>query len=812
VNETSHARSGSISLFGLLVQAACAGGVAALALNTRSIALFELAWLLSGGILIWFVSLLVFRQHELAEIEALDLDELRREKRASGGGEALFGGEGGVSSGLAIAGQRLAWMQQWMVPAFALVIGGYLLGIGLWRWQIVHKLLVTAPLGEILGNVRLSLILLAIVVLALFFLSRYASGMGRVAAWQLLRACGSYMLACAIVAMAVAVCFGVYLYQGAGWWERAVAYATPLVMVLLGAETLINFVMDRYRPRSPGTEPRAAFDSRLLGLIAEPGGIAHSLAEAVNYQFGFRVSQTWFYQLLQRTLAPLIGLGALILWLLTSVVIVWPNERAIIERFGRQLSTEGVGPGIHLKWPAPFELAYKYDTGAYQQFFVGYKIGDQPDPAKRKASSSELVELWTDDLHAGREHFDLLIALPRGEGAVQGAAAESDPNRAAAPVQLVRIEVYIQYAIDAQRLGDYTASAVEPDRVLRFVAWNEVTKFVAAATIDELMSELMSSGGPLLRERLNRRCADLGLGLRIVEVGFPKVHPERNVSEAFRRVVTAQMEKTAEIRRAIVTETQLLSEVAGDRSRALRLSHAIRNVGRHAQGLSMREASLRTTAALTTEEEEALAGLEPALRAHAEAEWELQRRQEQQQDIERDWELGLGRTMEQRHHAQRTVAEAQALMEQAQAAVDALLGSVRAKLAQRRPAAEVEQLLDLRRARVGHAFWNELLEQDLIGLEGEAAVVLAGAQARRWERELRSAAEVARVLNERSAYAAAPEVYRARRYLQVLAEGIRDARKYLLAFDPGTLHLRLEAQEQARPGLTDMPTRMSQNP
>ncbi|HMQ17364.1 MAG TPA: hypothetical protein PKC49_15465, partial [Phycisphaerae bacterium] len=109
-------------------------------------------------------------------------------------------------------------------------------------------------------------------------------------------------------------------------------------------------------------------------------------------------------------------------------------------------------------------------------------------------------------------------------------------------------------------------------------------------------------------------------------------------------------------------------------------------------------------------------------------------------------------------------------------------------------------------------FWNELLEQDLIGLEGEAAVVLAGAQARRWERELRSAAEVARVLNERSAYAAAPEVYRARRYLQVLAEGIRDARKYLLAFDPGTLHLRLEAQEQARPGLTDMPTRMSQSP
>jgi regulator of protease activity HflC (stomatin/prohibitin superfamily) len=823
VNETSHARSRGISIFGLIVQALCAAGVAALALSTRSLALIELAWLLSGGILIWFICLLVFRQHELAEVEALDLDELRREKQATGGGEALFGGEGGVSSGMAVAATRLRWMQQWLVPAFALLTGAYLLGIGLWRWGVVHRQMFVAPAEEALGNVQISLIVLAIVLLGLFFLSRYAAGMGRVGGWQLLRACGSYMLACSIVAMAITISFGVYLYQGSVTWERVIAYATPLLMVVLGGETLLNFLLDRYRPRTPGTEPRAAFDSRLLGLIAEPGGIAHSLAEAVNYQFGFRVSQTWFYQLLQRTLVPLIGLGGLMLWLLTCIVVVWPNERAIIERFGRQVDTAGLGPGLHFKWPAPFELARKFDTGEYQQFFVGYKSGDQPDPDYKKTSSSERVELWTDERHAGREHFDLLIAIPqhREPAPASGPSPATQPavfgplgiidERAqrAAPVHLVRVEVYVQYRISPDRLGEYTRSAAEPDRLLRVVAWNEVTKFVASATIDDLMGELLARGGEQLRGRINQRLDTLDLGIDVIEVGFPKVHPERNVSESFRRVVTAQMEKTAEIRRAIVTENQLLSEAAGDRPKALQLAHAIRNVSLFEHDLSNAEAGLRSTQAVTDSEESALQAIEPQFRAVTEARWDLQRRRDLLDEISRDWDLGLGRTLQQRGQAETAVHEAQVRLEQASSALNTALEPVRRQLSASRQADEVERLIAHRQARAAAAFWNGQLEASLVGLEGQAAVVLANAQAARWERELRAAGEVARVLNERSAYAVAPEIYKARRYLQVVQEGIRGARKYLLGFDPASLHLRLEAQETARPDLTEMQTRIS---
>ena len=61
--------------------------------------------------------------------------------------------------------------------------------------------------------------------------------------------------------------------------------------------------------------------------------------------------------------------------------------------------------------------------------------------------------------------------------------------------------------------------------------------------------------------------------------------------------------------------------------------------------------------------------------------------------------------------------------------------------------------------------------------------------------------------NERYAYAAAPAVYRAREYLRVLVDGIKNSRKYFLAFEPGdrNVHIRLNAEEQAQPEIVDVP-------
>lgn len=811
MTETQHTRSRTVGLFGLILQSLIAAAIFGLASVTGSRGLGELGWYVLGGLPVWFIALLVFRQHELAALEAMDLEELRREKRATGGGEALFDEEGGMALGFRVAAARLEWMRRWVVPTFGLGIGGFLLAVGVWRWLAISKLGLTDPQWGTLKQVQLGLILLSILMLAQFFYARYASGMGRLPQWQLLRACGSYSLGNSLVAMALTVSFGAYLYQGIVSWERLVAFAVPIVMMVLGAETLVNFVLDRYRPRTPGTESRAAFDSRLVGLIAEPGGIAHSLAEAINYQFGFRVSQTWFYQLLQRSALPLMGVGIVSIWLLSCLVVVWPHERAIVERFGRQINAERpLEPGLYLKWPAPFELVRKFNTDQLQMFFVGFKEGDQPLPP-RPGTKAPTVELWTDDMHFGRKHFDLLISPP--PASAEGGAGQGDPDAAGgqrATVNLIRLELFVQYRIDPARLADYTRNLSDPAAALRAIAWDEVSRFSASTHIDALMGRQHGQAGEILAGRIAQRADALGLGLKIVHVGLPMVHPEKKVAETFRKVVTAQLEKVAEIRKARVSENEVLSQAAGDRDKALALHYAIDQAGRAEQDLSRSESTLRAARPAPgpdlEQRLEALAGL---LRARVEATWAVDQARQQREQIESDLELGLGRTLRQRAEAEQAQKQAEQDEQENLAVLQEALAPIRRELAERFEAGVVEALIERTAARVALDFWNRRLEAELAGLEGEAAVILARAQAARWQNELRAAGEVTRLLHEKAAYTVAPRIYKTYRYLEVLVNGIKDARKYFLAFEPAgrTVHLRLEAQEQARPDITEVPVR-----
>lgn len=817
MTETPFARSRSVSLGGLLLQAVCTAACAALAVSTPSRGLAELAWFMAAGVLVWFITLLVHRQHELAALEAMDLEELRREKQAVGS-ELLFSGEGGVSSGMRVAQQRLEWMQSFLVPAFGLIIGAFLLCVGLWRFALIRPLTLSSPDWPVPQRLDLALIVLSILMLALFFLARYASGMGRVTNWQMLRACGSLTLANSIAAMALVVGFGVQLYQGTAAWEHVVAWVIPILLIVLGLETLANFLLDFYRPRVPGTERRASFDSRLLGMISEPGGIAGNLAEAINYQFGFRVSQTWFYLLLQRTLVPLIGVGVLAIWLLTCLVVVWPHERAIIERFGRQIDPERpLTPGLHFKWPAPVERARKYNVDRLEQFFVGYKLGDQPLAPKDAHASA--VELWTDLQHSGRDHFDFIIPPTPAEERERGPAsapAEAPPVAAGdgvqrAPVHLVRMELFVQYRIRPDRLIDYTRSFMEPEAALRAVAWSVLSRVAASAHIDVLVGAAQAEISGRLRKRLNDFCDTNRLGIEVVRVGFVTVHPEKSVSESFRKVVTAQLEKLAEIRKARVTENELLSQAAGDRNKALALARAIESAGQAEQTLSRAEGVIRDAKVrLAPAAQSALTGIDKLIAPLVQARFALESARQERESIDIDIELGLGRTVRQRQNAIAAEQQATAAEKAAAEALAGAVGPVREKLSKDYAPTVVTALVDRAIAQATLAFWNRQMESNLIGLEGDAAVVLARAQATRWSQELRAAGEVTLATNERSAYVAAPKIYRARRYLEVLVNGIKDARKYLLFFEPGDrqVRTRIEAQEQARPDLGDTPARV----
>ena len=300
-----------------------------------------------------------------------------------------------------------------------------------------------------------------------------------------------------------------------------IAMIIPGLLVILGVETALNLIMDIYRPRLKGRYSRSAFDSRLLGVINEPGGILRSAADAIDYQFGFKASQTWFYKLLEEAIVPLVLFGAVTLYLFSCVVVVEPDEQAIIEHFGNPLNKAGevriVDSGLALKWPWPIDIAYKYPTEMISEISVGFipKVDPETGEAERKPL------LWGEKHY--EEEYQLLVASEQaGTGSMVGTV----------PVSLVIAAVPVQYRI--KDLYSYIYNHSEPVKLLESICYRELTKFAASAKIetddqqdnkDNLLGTGRAKAGMILNERIQKAVNEQGLGIEVVFVGLQGIHP-----------------------------------------------------------------------------------------------------------------------------------------------------------------------------------------------------------------------------------------------------------------------------------------------
>jgi len=310
-------------------------------------AVSAVSWLILSVAFIWFVLCLQFYQRSLAEQEKLDASQLIRGDEAS----TIFQAGSERATLLSAAQHRLELFEKWFIPIFAAIIAAFQIVIGLY--------LLKASGSEIESETQQTLlcgIVLTAIAFMSFLLSRYATGMSAQIEWKPLRAGGSSLLGVAVVCFILAICLAVaYIFPNVYRPVKVMAWVISGLLVVLGAETAVNLVLDIYRPRLKGRYSRSAFDSRLLGVINEPGGILRSAADAIDYQFGFKVSQTWFYKLLEEAIVPLVLFGVVTLYLFSCVVVVEPDEQAIVEHFGNPVNEAGetriLGPGLAFKWP-----------------------------------------------------------------------------------------------------------------------------------------------------------------------------------------------------------------------------------------------------------------------------------------------------------------------------------------------------------------------------------------------------------------------------------------------------------------------------
>jgi regulator of protease activity HflC (stomatin/prohibitin superfamily) len=320
------------------------------------------------------------------------------------------------------------------------------------------------------------------------------------------------------------------------------------------------------------------------------------VATTLDYQFGFKVSETWFYQFMERAIIPLALVWALTLWLLTGILVVAPDEVAFIERFGQpvvraedegELPASVYGPGFYLKLPWPFSVARHVPAYRMHALELGLEVKEDVSPEQRneiRLARDESFILW------GEEHIDarfgseinLLVpsislddekALQESQEAATGAdegadtdaaagqdGAEGEPEAAKSPpVNVARVLAHVHYRVRRTPAGDVDSMAVyayqyghvdvdaEMERLAHralnrlsakqdFIRWVSVQREESVETYEGLLKEEV--------EEMRRQGLDLGV--EVAYVGIPVVHPPTKTAQVFEAVMGAmEQQETA---------------------------------------------------------------------------------------------------------------------------------------------------------------------------------------------------------------------------------------------------------------------------
>lgn len=541
------------ALFGLLLQGAFLLTCFVLQAKSGSRAVSAEFWHLVPGLLVWFLVLVHGRQRRLAMQEREERERLR-ESRLS---EEIF-----EESELDTmrAGGGLVIFEKYLVPFFSVVLSGMLL---FFAYRVFRGVLA----GEEVTVQRPSVVALGMVFIAFvgFLIGKYSAGLAQSSGYRLLRAAGGYVLGNVIAAVLIAIAMTMYYFE-VTWGETVLTYVIPGIMVLVGLEILLNLVLDIYRPRVVGQETRPPYDSRLLGLAAEPAGVLRTVAATLDYQFGFKVSETWFYRFMARAILPLLLIQVVSLWLLSSIVVVDKDEIAFIERFGKPYVSEAdaakgihatlLKPGLYLKVPSPFSVARHVPAYSVQTIELGKIREKQPYalPTIPTMKDPNII-LWSERHIHPLEGFEASFLVPStAEGsAVRGTAPEADstwaaPEEDTAPeVNLARLLAHVHVRVKRKPDGDIDENAAftyyyhqaDIRQHVEKLAYRAICRIAASQDflkwIAEERQQTVERFGTMLREAIEAE----GLGLEVVFVGIPVVHPPAETANAYADVVTA---------------------------------------------------------------------------------------------------------------------------------------------------------------------------------------------------------------------------------------------------------------------------------
>jgi len=554
----SYQRATGVSFLGMAIQAIVAAALVVYAAVARDFSAMTVGLFATVGILAWLALGIVFDQARRERIEAIEVETLGQDGAAS----SVFESSGDEFK---VAARRLRAMYRIFFPVVSVVIGGALIAIGWVRYggglALREDYSAPAMRGWAIG-VEIG------VAVAMFLLARYAGGMARQSVWANLRAGGAMAAGVSLMCIVLVVAHIIDIV-GPDGPLRYLRFILPVVLIVLGIEVFLNFVLEVYRPRKAGDIPNPAFNSRLLGFFAAPEAVAKSINEAINYQLGYDVSSTWLYRLLSRAVLPLVLGGALVMWGLSCFTVILPYQRAMVLRFGRPVMND-VGPGLLVKWPWPIDqvvipVEILRDDKGLPIGSAETTTGLRELSLATQAPTGAGAILWTND-HAREEVYQLV--RPSGTSGI----LPVDPAAAARDLSVLSLEIPLVYSVSNVELFELLGAPSVRDDLLRATAQREIMQYMATLSVDDILGPKRVQINRDLTERIERAFTRLnpgpdgvgrGPGIQIIRLGLAGVHPPKKVANDFEAVVGAEQNRQSKIDRARADAIKTLTDVVG---------------------------------------------------------------------------------------------------------------------------------------------------------------------------------------------------------------------------------------------------------
>jgi len=254
----------------------------------------------------------------------------------------------------------------------------------------------------------------------------------------------------------------------------------------------------------------------------------------------------------------LIAAVVLLLWLLTGIYIVAPDERGIVLRFGTVVRETDPGPHYHLPWP--FEEVIRPSITAIRKEEVGFRTIAQGPPARYQEVPVEALMLTGDE-------------------------------------NIVSLESIVQYKVRADATGptDFLFNVRNPQETVRDAAEAAMREVIGRTEIDQALTEgkedVQQEAQGVLQAILDR----YGAGVEVVTVKLQDVDPPQQVSDAFKDVISAQQDKERLINEASGYANDVVPRARGQAAQLVNEAEAYAEAKvRDAAGVAQRFTALQT--------------------------------------------------------------------------------------------------------------------------------------------------------------------------------------------------------------------------